>query len=120
MNKTNPSHTASAACTDGCGDLAISEPSAVAEPTGTVTLRIANMDCASEESEIRRALEPIGDLDTLRFDLGRRTLSLGAQGARLDQAMAAICKAGFQPEVIGTSAAGTGEGGAQGDASGSR
>lgn len=117
MNKTNPSHSASAACTDGCGDLAISEPSAVAEPTGTVTLRIANMDCASEESEIRRALEPIGDLDTLRFDLGRRTLSLGAQGARLDQAMAAIRKAGFQPEVIGTSAAGTGEGGAQGDAS---
>lgn len=58
------------------------------------------MDCASEESEIRRALEPFSDLNNLRFDLGRRTLTLDAQGARLEQAVAAIRKAGFQPEVM--------------------
>lgn len=66
------------------------------------------MDCASEESEIRRALEPFSDLNNLRFDLGRRTLTLDAQGARLEQAVAAIRKAGFQPEVLGAPSQGQG------------
>jgi Cd2+/Zn2+-exporting ATPase len=66
-----------------------------------VSLRIANMDCASEESEIRRALEPFSDLDKLRFDLGRRTLTLDSPAVPLEQVLAAIRKAGFQPEVLG-------------------
>ncbi len=99
----NPSHTdkqACSSCSDHLAEPAKGEPSAPASPQGAATLRIANMDCASEESEIRRALEPFSDLNNLRFDLGRRTLTLDAQGARLEQAVAAIRKAGFQPEVM--------------------
>jgi Zn2+/Cd2+-exporting ATPase len=99
----NPSHTdklACNSCSDHLAERATGEPSALATPQGAATLRIANMDCASEESEIRRALEPFSDLNNLRFDLGRRTLTLDAQGARLEQAVAAIRKAGFQPEVM--------------------
>lgn len=113
MNNPNSHHSASAHCTDRCGELTISEPGGAPEPTGTVTLRIANMDCASEESEIRRVLQPFEDLDPLRFDLGRRTLSLNAQGERLEQAIAAIRKAGFQADQIKTAAASPGNGGVQ-------
>ncbi|OSZ64853.1 cation-translocating P-type ATPase [Hydrogenophaga sp. IBVHS2] len=108
MNQPNPTKLVSSNCSDHCGDLSIDEQPAAAASPGAVTLRIANMDCASEESEIRRALEPFGDLDNLRFDLGRRTLTLDAQGAQLDQAVAAIRKAGFQPEVMGARPAGQG------------
>lgn len=107
----NPSHTdkqACSSCSDHLAEPAMGERAAPASPQGAATLRIANMDCASEESEIRRALEPFSDLDNLRFDLGRRTLTLDAQGARLEQAVAAIRKAGFQPEVMGARSQGQG------------
>ncbi|MFC3146933.1 heavy metal translocating P-type ATPase [Piscinibacterium candidicorallinum] len=100
MNQLNPIKPVSGNCADYCGDLSTDERPAASGLQDAVTLRIANMDCASEESEIRRALEPFGDLDNLRFDLGRRTLTLNAQGARIDQAVAAIRKAGYEPEVM--------------------
>ncbi len=108
MNPSDTTKLASSNCSDHCGDLAIDEQPAAAGPPGAVTLRIANMDCASEESEIRRALEPFGDLDNLRFDLGRRTLTLDAQGPQLEQAVSAIRKAGFQPEIMGARPVGQG------------
>lgn len=108
MNPSDTTKLASSNCSDHCGDLAIDEQPAAAGPPGAVTLRIANMDCASEESEIRRALEPFGDLDNLRFDLGRRTLTLYAQGPQLEQAVSAIRKAGFQPEIMGARPVGQG------------
>jgi Cd2+/Zn2+-exporting ATPase len=100
MNQLNPIKPVSGNCADHCGSLSTDERPAASGLQDAVTLRIANMDCASEESEIRRALEPFGDLDNLRFDLGRRTLTLNAQGARIEQAVAAIRKAGFEPEVM--------------------
>jgi Cd2+/Zn2+-exporting ATPase len=63
---------------------------------GTVW-RIANMDCASEESEIRNALAPIAGIGSLRFDLGRRTLALSGDAASIAAAEVAIKKAGFEP-----------------------
>jgi Cd2+/Zn2+-exporting ATPase len=43
------------------------------------------MDCSSEESEIRRALEPIAGVKQLRFDLGQRTVSLAAAAGGREQ-----------------------------------
>lgn len=63
---------------------------------GTVW-RIADMDCASEESEIRNALAPIAGIGSLRFDLGRRTLALSGDAASIAAAEVAIKKAGFEP-----------------------
>ncbi|PUE19226.1 copper-translocating P-type ATPase [Limnohabitans sp. MMS-10A-160] len=58
------------------------------------------MDCASEEAEIRRALDGIQGIDTLRFDLGARVLTISASEAALPGALQAIRKAGFKPEAV--------------------
>ena len=62
--------------------------------------RISNMDCASEESEIRRAVDGIPEIEALRFDLGARVLTISASQAALPEALQAIRKAGFKPEPI--------------------
>ncbi|MDE2593416.1 MAG: cation-translocating P-type ATPase [Burkholderiales bacterium] len=64
------------------------------------TFRIPTMDCAVEESEIRRALEPIAGIQALRFQLQARTLAISAQDAALTQALAAIRRAGFDPQAV--------------------
>jgi Cd2+/Zn2+-exporting ATPase len=53
------------------------------------------MDCASEESEIRRALDNVPGIRGLGFQLGQRTLTIDADGDALSQAVSAIGKAGF-------------------------
>ena len=56
------------------------------------------MDCAAEESEIRRALEPIVGIKGLRFQLGARTLTIKAAPAVLPSALDAIRRVGFDPK----------------------
>jgi Cd2+/Zn2+-exporting ATPase len=58
------------------------------------------MDCASEESEIRRAVDGIPEIEALRFDLGARVLTISASQAALPNVLQAIRKAGFKPEPI--------------------
>ena len=58
------------------------------------------MDCASEEGEIRRALEPLAGIRLLRFQLGARTLTIDADPKDLHQALEAIRKAGFDPKPL--------------------
>ena len=72
--------------------------------------RIAAMDCAAEESEIRRALEPIAGVRGLGFQLGARTLTIDAPEAVIPQALAAIRKAGFDPQPVATAAPGEAHG----------
>ncbi|MDM0012501.1 cation-translocating P-type ATPase [Variovorax sp. J22P168] len=64
------------------------------------------MDCSAEESEIRRAVEPIEGVRGLHFQLGQRTLRIDASDIALPLALEAIRKAGFAPEplVAGTDA----------------
>ncbi|MEQ1593825.1 MAG: heavy metal translocating P-type ATPase [Casimicrobium sp.] len=64
------------------------------------------MDCASEEGEIRRALEPIAGIRSLSFQLGARTLAIDADAAALQPALEAIRKAGFTPQPVGGTARG--------------
>ncbi|MBB4220752.1 heavy metal translocating P-type ATPase [Variovorax guangxiensis] len=68
--------------------------------TGALLFRIPTMDCAVEESEIRRALEPIAGVKALRFRLGERTMAITTDDGVLPEALAAIRKAGFKPEPL--------------------
>jgi len=54
------------------------------------------MDCASEESDIRRALEGIAGLRGLRFHLSERSLRIDGSPEALDAAVGAIRKIGFE------------------------
>lgn len=62
--------------------------------------RIDSMDCAAEESEIRRALGPVEGVRGLSFNLGARTVSIDAPEAVLPQALAAVRSAGFDPKPV--------------------
>ena len=64
------------------------------------TFRIAAMDCSAEESDIRRALEPVAGIRSLGFQLGARTLRIDAPAEVIPQALAAIRAAGYQPEAL--------------------
>ncbi|PIF73981.1 Cd2+/Zn2+-exporting ATPase [Variovorax sp. 54] len=74
-------------------------------PKGAVLFRIPTMDCAVEESEIRRALEPVAGVKGLRFRLGERTLALTTEDGALPAALEAIRQAGFKPEPVATTGA---------------
>jgi Cd2+/Zn2+-exporting ATPase len=59
------------------------------------------MDCTAEESDIRRALDPIPGIRTLSFQLGARTLAIDAPDEAYPLALEAIRKAGYSPEPVG-------------------
>ena len=75
--------------------------------TSGTTFKIASMDCSVEESEIRRALEPLEGIRSLGFQLGARTLRIDAPDNVVTLAVAAIEKAGFKPVALGASGAPT-------------
>ena len=60
---------------------------------------IPTMDCAAEESDVRRLLEPIAGIQSLSFQLGARTLTLRATRKAVDEAMAALYGEGFAPQL---------------------
>ncbi|GER09883.1 heavy metal translocating P-type ATPase [Variovorax boronicumulans] len=85
-----------------CGSApASAEPADL--PKGAVLFRIPAMDCAVEESEIRRALEPVAGVKALRFRLSERTLALTTEDGALPAALDAIRQAGFKPEPVASS-----------------
>lgn len=69
-------HPSDTCCTPASVEAAVPSPAAERGSKGTM-FRIAAMDCASEESEIRRALEPVSGIRGLGFQLGARTLTIG-------------------------------------------
>ena len=73
--------------------------------TSAATFKIATMDCSVEESEIRRALEPLEGIRSLGFQLGARTLRINAPDDVVMLAVVAIEKAGFKPVPLGASGA---------------
>ena len=98
-------------CGACCGDVSAA-PTAFA-PKGVPTelgggqrFRIPAMDCASEESEIRRAVEGIPGVLGLRFQLGERSLRINGQPAAALAVVEAIRKTGFEiqawPEALAT------------------
>ena len=91
---------ASSACCDVPSPVALANPSPVVASSGSTLWRISTMDCASEEGEIRRALEPIAGIRSLSFQLGARTLAIDADQVALQPALEAIRKAGFSPQPV--------------------
>jgi len=69
-------------------------------PVAANTFRISTMDCSAEESDIRRAVEPIEGIRGLHFQLGQRTLRIDGSVDAIPRALEAIRKAGFAPEAI--------------------
>ena len=105
MNSTENAHKDHAADACCAGEVKASAPSTAPAASSTskgTVFRISAMDCAAEESEIRRALEPISGVRGLGFQLGARTLTIDAPEDVIPEAVAAIRKAGFDPEPVAT------------------
>jgi Cd2+/Zn2+-exporting ATPase len=74
---------------------------------GGARFRVATMDCAAEESEIRRAVAHIADIRAMTFQLGQRTMAIDAPRASVELAVAAIRQAGFDPQPLPQTGAAT-------------
>ena len=85
-----------------CGPAAPANAPSGAPPgsAGGRIYRISTMDCSSEESEIRRALENVAGVRSLGFQLGARQLRIDADAASFAPALEAIRKAGFDPQPL--------------------
>ncbi len=84
-----------------CGDCCHPVGSATVAPDAQQTLsgqrfRVPAMDCAAEESEIRRAVEGIPGLVGLRFQLGERSLRIDGEPQAAIAAVEAIRNSGFE------------------------
>ena len=77
-----------------------------AAPTGpdaapsAALFRVPTMDCAAEESEIRRALAKVSGVRGLSFNLGARTVRIDADESTLPAALAALRDAGFDAQPL--------------------
>jgi Cd2+/Zn2+-exporting ATPase len=93
--------SAADSCCDG-GHHHHSAPTAPAQPVpdGALLLRIPAMDCAVEEAQIRRVLEPFKQVQRLQFDLPARTLALVAPERDWPALTAAIEKGGFAATAL--------------------
>ena len=69
-------------------------------PVNALLLRIPDMDCASEESQIRRALEGLDTVRGLRFDLGARTLAVDAPASVWPAVEQAIGQLGLKAQRL--------------------
>src|SRR3990167_8635249 len=87
-------------CSAGCSSAAATPPTAASRPDYGKLFRIATMDCSAEESEIRRALEPLDGIRSLGFHLSARTLKIDADDRALPLALDAIRRAGFDPQPV--------------------
>ena len=102
MEKTEATECAYAhcgACTPANASP-VPAPVRVGAGTGTTAFRVQTMDCAVEESEIRRALEPVAGIGGLNFQLGARTLAITAPENVIAQALEAIRRVGFDPQPL--------------------
>lgn len=96
------STTSSCGCESSCSITpAVPIPAGPAsEETDGSVFRIPTMDCATEEAEIRRALEGIPGLRGISFQLSARTLRIDAPSTVTPLALDAIRRAGFDPQPV--------------------
>ncbi|CAN5912807.1 MAG: heavy metal translocating P-type ATPase [Thiobacillus sp.] len=88
---------------DACGGDACAAPVALQSapvPSQALLLRIPQMDCPTEEGQIRRALERFAEVRRLSFDLPGRSLAVEAPGISYEPIIAAINAAGFVTETL--------------------
>ena len=92
-------HAGCGGCAAAAADPAL-PPARIETPAGATRFRIQTMDCPVEESEIRRALEPVAGIQGLSFQLGARTLGITAPASVVAQALEAIRRVGFDPQPV--------------------
>ena len=76
-----------------CAPSTAAMPVFVAAPlavAGATVFRIPAMDCAVEESDIRRALDKVSGIRSLNFQLGARTVAINAPADVMPLAIKAI------------------------------
>jgi Cd2+/Zn2+-exporting ATPase len=109
---TSPSRApAPSPCGDCCGageGVAVAQVEQQAQ--GGHRFRVPAMDCAAEESEIRRAVEGIPGLIGLRFQLGERSLRIDGEPQAALAAVEAIRGTGFEIHPWPETPASTGDG----------
>ncbi len=110
--ETTPETKPKAAPVDSCRACHSDAPAQAPMPErsaakGWSRFRVPTMDCASEESEIRRAVDGIAGIRALTFQLGQRTLVIDAPANAVELAVAAIRKAGFDPQPLADASAGS-------------
>ncbi|MFZ2387697.1 MAG: heavy metal translocating P-type ATPase [Polaromonas sp.] len=94
-------------CCDKPSNTCAIPPTAPAS-AGAAHFRIPAMDCASEEADIRRALESVTGIRSLGFQLVARTLTIDASGEALQAAVHAIAKAGYKMQPLAAAASANG------------
>lgn len=77
--------------------MSLADPVHVA---GMLNLRVPDMDCPSEEAQIRRALEGYAAIKSMRFDLGARTVAIDAPEADWPAIEQAIAREGLKTERL--------------------
>ena len=96
-------HQAPAGCcgpAPGCDPDSAAPPAVAAARAGEQLWRIAAMDCATEEAEIRQALAGLSGIQELRVQLASRTLAIRADPAALGQAETILRRLGYPPEPL--------------------
>ena len=63
-------------------------------------LRVASMDCAVEEAEIRRVVAGIAGVRSISINLGQRTVTLDAPAPAIELALKAMRQCGFDPQPL--------------------
>ena len=92
-------------CSKPSATCAIPVAPAPTLPAGATRFRIPAMDCAVEEADIRRVLEPVKGIRSLNFQLVARTLAIDAPHDAVQAAVAAIGQAGYKMQPFATAAA---------------
>lgn len=95
-----PEAAESACCGAACSSSPPSEPPIQPSAPGALLLRIPQMDCPTEEGQIRRALERFPEVRRLQFDLAGRALTIDAPSMSWEAITAAIQTAGFKTETL--------------------
>ena len=109
MVANTETHMTSQPSTSSCSDHAchacgVPEAPVAAATTGASLFRIATMDCALEESDIRQALDRVAGIRSVNFQLGARTLAIHAPDEVVPRALAAIRSAGYDPQPVSAQA----------------
>lgn len=100
---SHPAVTGNACGSGACSTSFTPSPTtSVDAKAGMLLLRIPQMDCASEEGQIRRALDGFADIKRLQFDLSGRTLAVDAPPESWDGVAAAIDAIGLKTEMLST------------------
>jgi Zn2+/Cd2+-exporting ATPase len=72
----------------------------VTQTTTTSTIRVEELDCATEENELRSALGPVAGVQSLEFDLVARHVRIRHNLTTNEPLLAAIKAAGMRPKLI--------------------